>query len=193
MVTFVFRHILWCILWPTIESAGLSSINKWSVLIHEEVHETVMKTWIAPRVCYEKSFSEKHLIVIKGFQCLINQNSARHSICPSQWRHNGHDGVSNHQPHDCLLNRLFRRRSKKTSKLRVTDLCAGNSPGTTQRASNAENVSIWWRHHTEEIVFRFNIYLKVNTCLNSVEQRLSHLNAGHVYVYVSITSLDIAE
>ena len=39
-----------------------------------------------------------------------------------QWRHNGHDSVSNHQPHDCLLNRLFRRRSKKTSKLRVTGL-----------------------------------------------------------------------
>ena len=65
-------------------------------------------------------------------------------------RHNGCDSVSNHQPHDCLLNRLFRRRSKKTSKLRVTGLCAENSPGTgefpTQMASYAENVSIWWRH-----------------------------------------------
>ena len=40
-----------------------------------------------------------------------------------QWRHNGRDGVSNHQPHDCLLNRLFRRRSNKTSELRVTGLC----------------------------------------------------------------------
>ena len=46
-----------------------------------------------------------------------------------QWRHNGRDCVSNHQPRDCLLNRLFRLRSKKTSKLRVTGLCAGNSPG----------------------------------------------------------------
>ena len=45
------------------------------------------------------------------------------------WRHNDHGGVSNHQPHDCLLNRLFSRRSKKTSKLRVTGLCAGKSPG----------------------------------------------------------------
>ena len=45
------------------------------------------------------------------------------------WRHNDHGGVSNHQPHDCLFNRLFRRRSKKTSKLRVTGLCAGNSLG----------------------------------------------------------------
>ena len=68
-----------------------------------------------------------------------------------QWRHNGHDSASNHQPHYCLLNRLFRRRWKKTSKLRVTGLCVENSPGTgefpAQMASNAENVSIWWRHH----------------------------------------------
>ena len=74
-----------------------------------------------------------------------------HAHVPLRWRHNEHDIVSNHQPHDCLLNRLFRRRSKKTSKLRVTGLCAGNSPGTgefsAQMASHAENVSIWWRHH----------------------------------------------
>ena len=67
-----------------------------------------------------------------------------------RWRHNGCDGVLNHQPHGCLINRLLRRRSKKTSKLRVTGLCAGNSPGTgefpAQMVSNAENVSIWWRH-----------------------------------------------
>ena len=63
----------------------------------------------------------------------------------------GRDGVSNHQPHDCLINRLFRHRSKKTPKLRVIGLCVGNSPGTgefpAQMASDAENVSIWWRHH----------------------------------------------
>ena len=46
-----------------------------------------------------------------------------------QWRHNEHDGVLNHQHYDCLLNPLFRRRSKRISKLRVTGLCAGNSPG----------------------------------------------------------------
>ena len=51
-----------------------------------------------------------------------------------QWRHNRHDSVSNHQPCDCLLNRLFRRRS-------VT------SEFPAQMASNTENVSIWWRHH----------------------------------------------
>ena len=46
-----------------------------------------------------------------------------------QWRHNGRDRVSNHQPHDCLLNRLFRRRSKKTSKLRVTGPLCGEFTG----------------------------------------------------------------
>ena len=72
-----------------------------------------------------------------------------------RWRHNGHDSVSNHQPHDCLLNLLFWRRSKKTSKLCVTGLCMGNSPGTgefpAQMASYAENVSIWWRHHAHAL------------------------------------------
>ena len=72
---------------------------------------------------------------------------------PLLWRHNEPDGVSNHQPHDCLLNRLLGNRSKKTSKLRVTGLCAGNSPETgefpAQMASNAENVSIWWRHRAK--------------------------------------------
>ena len=71
--------------------------------------------------------------------------------CTLQWRYNEHDSVSNHQPHDCLLNRLFRHRSKKTPKLCVTGLCAENSPGTcefpAQMASDAENVSIWSRHH----------------------------------------------
>ena len=73
-----------------------------------------------------------------------------------QWRHNEHNGVSNRQPRDCLLNRLFRRRSKKTSKLRVTGLCAENTPVTgefnVQMTSNVKNVSIWWRHREWEVL-----------------------------------------
>ena len=91
---------------------------------------------------------------------VVNCAPSIHSFClrtqislTLRWRHNDHAGVSNHQPHGCLLNRLFRRKSKKTSKLRVTGLCAGNSPGTgefpAQMASYAENVSIWWRHHEQ--------------------------------------------
>ena len=40
---------------------------------------------------------------------------------------------------------------QRTSKLRVTGLCVGNSPVNVeflaQMASNAENVSIWWCYH----------------------------------------------
>ena len=86
-------------------------------------------------------------------QCclIISHAMTMKMIMTLQWRHNGCDGIANHQPHDCLFNCLVRRRSKKTSKLRVTGLCAGNSPVTgefpAQMASNAEKVSIWWRHH----------------------------------------------
>ena len=53
------------------------------------------------------------------------------SVCQEslQWRHNERHGVSNHQPHYCLLNCLFRRKSKKTSKLHATGLCAGKFTG----------------------------------------------------------------
>ena len=68
--------------------------------------------------------------------CVIDDNN---KLCMTlRWRHDGRDSISNHRPHDCLPNRLFRRRSK----LPVTGLYAGNSPGTgefpAQMASNAE-------------------------------------------------------
>ena len=81
----------------------------------------------------------------------------RHTNCPTKsseswkWRHNERDAVSNHQPNDCLLNRVLKAQIREPSKFRASGLWEGNSPVTgefpTQRASNAENVSIWWRHH----------------------------------------------
>ena len=72
-----------------------------------------------------------------------------------QWSHNDHDGISNHLRLYCLLNHMFKRRSKKTSKLHITGLWEGKSLVTcefpAQRASNAENVSIWWRHHGKKL------------------------------------------
>ena len=44
-----------------------------------------------------------------------------------QWRHNERDGVSDHRRLNSLLGRLFRRRLKETSNLRVTGLCEGHS------------------------------------------------------------------
>ena len=80
-----------------------------------------------------------------------NAAASLHVRFSFQWRQNDHGGVSNHQPHGWLLNHLFRRISKKTSKLRVIGLLCGEFTGTAefpaQRASYAENFSIWWCHH----------------------------------------------
>ena len=74
--------------------------------------------------------------------------------CPLQWRHNGRDGVSNHGRLDGLLKRLFRRRSKKSSKLRVSGLCEGNSPVTGQfphRGPVGQKMfPFLWRHHISD-------------------------------------------
>ena len=84
---------------------------------------------------------------------------------------------------------------RKHQKLRVIGLCAGNSPETgefpAQMASNAENVSIWWRHHVccmGYIVFLHRVCLH---CRQS-EQRLgipcSNVNVNPIYPTVGIQS-----
>ena len=79
-------------------------------------------------------------------------------IYPLQWLHIERDVVSNHRCLDCLLKHLSWRRSNKTSKLRISGLCEGNSPVTSefpsQRASNAENVSIWW---FDDVIIYFHL------------------------------------
>ena len=105
----------------------------------------------------EKSKWNIHVYLVKIKHYLRRVNKANiievsiYQWLTLRWRHNEHDGVSNHQRLHCLLKSLFRCRSKETSELRVTGLCGGNSPEIgefpAQRASNAENVSIWKRHH----------------------------------------------
>ena len=106
---------------------------KWTTSIHMD--SFIQENWIDVTLCKFIVYYQWHI----------------ESSCNSlQWRHNGSYGVSNHRRLDCLLNRLFRRRSKNTLKLCVTGLCEGNSPVTggfpAQMANYAENVSIWWSH-----------------------------------------------
>ena len=56
------------------------------------------------------------------------------SLCNAlEWHHN--DGVSNHQPHDCIL--IQAKKTKKTSKLHVTGPLCGEFTGD------------WWIPHTK--------------------------------------------
>ena len=98
----------------------------------------------------------RHMMIQNSIHWVIGGNfsNTRYSTT-LQWRHDEHDGDSNHRLLDCLLNRLIRRLSKKTSQFRVIGLCEGNPPVigefSSQRTSNAENVSIWWRHHATKL------------------------------------------
>ena len=70
----------------------------------------------------------------------LKSKSRENLFAPLRWLHNERDGVSNHQPHDCLLNRLFKEPIKENIKAPRHWPLWGNSPATggPQRASNAE-------------------------------------------------------
>ena len=82
-------------------------------------------------ICYLEINSKYLLELLVSMPCTITTLYAQFciyftsnsTVLSLQWRHDEHDGISNHQPHDCLLNCLLRHRSKKTSKLHVTGLC----------------------------------------------------------------------
>ena len=130
-------------------------------VLFNDISMAFYKTAVSPLLTYWRycSLALRHRY---DHQLYVITGMMQHPVGLSslQWRHNGRDGVSDYQPHYCLFNRLFRLRSMKTSKLRVTGLCAGYSPMTrelpSQRASNGENASIWWRHHIVRTLQREN-------------------------------------
>ena len=88
---------------------------------------------------------------------------------------------------------FFRRRSKEISKVRATGLSTGNSPVTgefpAQMSSNAENVSIWWRHHVRCICRGMFPFLSSihHTLLNHYACVVKQ-NSARIYCSMEITS-----
>ena len=107
----------------------------------------ILYSWqVKSNIAHEKPMIQPYILICIEFE----QRRITHTFYtwPLRWRHNEHNEVSTQQHLDGLLNRLFRRRSKKISKLRVTGLFLGEFTGEfrSQRTSKAQNVSIWWRH-----------------------------------------------
>ena len=89
--------------------------------IYENTHLSYISSYIAlltaPSIKVTETSNKTIEFDISSFiSTQIVRNSLRASL---QWRRNGRDAVSNHQSHDCLLNRLFGRKRKKISKLRA--------------------------------------------------------------------------
>ena len=79
-----------------------------------------------------------------------------------------------------------RRRSEKTPKLRVTGLYAVNSSVTgdfrAQGACNAENVSIWWRHHDTNQIPCLHDYVCVSGCERATCTKVYHATLHPVHL-----------
>ena len=136
----------------------VKTLRSFGVYVHPYTHVYTLYIWILIYIlwpfhhCLGNDFSWRLFIAKPSSNSVLTHH---HSLL---WRHNGRDGVSNHQPHDSLLDRSCRCRSKKTSKLRVTGLCAWNSPVTgefpAQMVSNAEKglhlmTSSWVSHRVK--------------------------------------------
>ena len=109
LYTQLFVHVLW---------------THFLAFVGRNYHYSVSSTRRGDHVCWYNP----HKISLNPRLVTFSPRRINKSVQALHWRHNDHDGVSNHQPYGCLLDRLFGRRSKKTSKLRVTGLCVGNSP-----------------------------------------------------------------
>ena len=117
---------------------------------------------------------------IKPSQSITNKLLTLH------WSHNDHGGVSNYQSQGCLLNCLFRRRSKKTSKLRVTGLCAGNSQGPVNSPHKAPVT--WKMVPFDEVIMKFHsisrevcINLRFDLFKSAVSKKVSGI---YIYTFV---------
>ena len=75
-----------------------------------------------------------------GWYLYTTIHDKAHTLGTLQWRHNGRNSVSNHQPHDCLFNRLFRRRSKKNQSSASLTFVRGIHRGTVNSPTNGLNL-----------------------------------------------------
>ena len=103
------------------------------------LHCNVVSHWLSPyperSLLHTTTTPPRSTSIVKsstpGLDTHMFQVEAWKNYRPHRWwRHNEGDGFSNHRRLDCLLSRLFRCRSKKTSKLRVIGLCEENPPVT---------------------------------------------------------------
>ena len=99
-----------------------SSLRSWTIFYPRRIKEDIIMPFL---IAWCHTYITWDIMQEMGTGLIVGETEAL--IWPLQWRHNGRDGVSNHQPHYCLLSRLFRLISKKTSKLRATGLRAWNS------------------------------------------------------------------
>ena len=75
-----------------------------------------------------------------------------------QWRRNGRDGVSNHQPDDCLLYSGADQRKHQSSAALAFVRGIHRSPvNSPHKWSVTRKMFPWWRHHFKRHYYKTNI------------------------------------
>ena len=155
--------------------------HQYSDIIMSAMVSQITGVSIACSVVYSGANQRKHqssasLAFVRGFLTLSSWKLPFACVCKSHWFHNG-DFIVDAMASKITSLTIFRRRSKKTSKHRVTGLCTGNSPGTgefpAQKACNSENVFIWWRHHDERLHIDGLLQERLNSSVLALESRIS--------------------
>ena len=134
------------LLWWSWQKNNVCSCNGWTLDMRQAIK------WTTGDPIHRRLYASTGISVVEwlvpGNSIALKSDSNWFTLL---WRHDGHDASQIICLRIVYSAVYLRHRSKKTSKLRVTGLCARNSPGTgefpAQMASNAEHVSIWWRHH----------------------------------------------
>ena len=117
-----------------------------------------------------QDYSSRKVCKIENMDIHNGLHILKRAPYPLQWRHNEHNVISNHCHLNCLLNCLFRHRSKKTSKLCIAGLCEGNSLVTSefpaQRPSHGEIFHLMTNHALPEQM--------LSTCPSQFISDISH-------------------
>ena len=97
-----------------------------------------------------------------------------------QWRHNEHDSVSNHQPHDCLLKRLFRQIKENIKAPRHWPLCGEFNGGRGFPRTNGQ-----WRVKC--------FHLMTSSCNGAAGKGFNNLCYIRVYILDMIENANISQ
>ena len=173
--------------------------------VHPNSHAHGSQQIIAHTTTAQLSFHVENFVAISVIVCCgLLRASYRHYIrrgyCPDTrslyWRHYERDGVSNHRRLQCLLTRLCQAQIKENIKAPRDWPLWGEFTGDrrfpSQRASNAENVSTWWRHHVKHTIAPCQVkqpcWIRVNESYESISAPLELLRSVRVSLALIWTS-----
>ena len=136
--------------------------------MHRVAHGTYKETFVSiyhlsPDKAWliHKAFGSVAIVPIAGDNESLACHSADTQKLSLHCRFNEHNGISNHRRLDCLLNRLFRRRSGTRNSLRISVTTMATSPYDKIR------LHARWQKYRKGIIV--NLLLLLTSCWTNIQ------------------------